>query len=275
MVKSNGDHQINRPAVTGADSAKTLITTSAGSYTVGQLLTDLGRLSPTRRPQVGGIDDLRDMCKSKVYEGMLRQAVRDQGIARRPRIARQLAEHAELLDVQRFVTTHVYEKVPIDSTTLRRHYRSAPGRFYAPANAVVVRTVFEKREEADTLARKLTLPGFAESLMVQSSRAGVPYRAEIDERSDSVLVRRAQRAGVGAVVGPDRVREGWRVLRVMELHKRHPQTFEEAFPEVRQDWGNAESERRMRELMTQLVAASIVNVNQASPYLTGSRRIPR
>jgi len=46
--------------------------------------------------------NLRDMSKSKVYEGMLRQAVRDQGIARRPRIARQLAEHAELLDVQRF-----------------------------------------------------------------------------------------------------------------------------------------------------------------------------
>ncbi len=263
------------PAVSRADSARTLITTRAGSYTVGQLLSDLGRVGATRRPQVRGVEDLRDLCRSKVYEMLLRQAVTEQGIAHKPRIARQLAERAELIDVQRFVGTQVYEKIPLDSTTLRRRFKSAPSRFVAPASAVVVRTVFEKREEADTLARKLTLPLFAESLLAQSTRAGVPYRAVIDERSDSVLVRRAQRAGVGAVVGPDRVRDGWRVLKVMELARRHPQTFEDAFAEVRDDWGNTESNRRMRELMTQLAAASIVNVNQASPYLTGRKRIPR
>ena len=263
------------PPVSAADSAKTLVSASVGSYTVGELLSDLGHVDPTRRPRMHGVDDLRDVCKGKLYELVLRRAARDHGVARKPRIARALAEHADMIDMQRFLARQVYDKIPMDSTTLRRHYKASPGRFPAPARAVVLRTLFDRREEADTLARKLTVPGYAESLLAQSERAGVPYRAVIDERADSLLVRRAERGGVGAVLGPERTRDGWRVVRVMELQKRHPQSFEEAYEDVRTDWGGIESQRRMRELMTTLAASGIINVNQASPYLDGRKRIPR
>ena len=109
------------PVVAREDSAKTLLASSMGSITVGQLLTDLGHISAMRRPAISGADDLRDLCKSKVYENMMRKAVREQDLVHRPRIAKQLAERAEFLDVQRFVGTQVYDKVPFDSTTLRRH----------------------------------------------------------------------------------------------------------------------------------------------------------
>ena len=205
----------------------------------------------------------------------MRNAIREQDLVHRPRIAKQLYERAEFLDVQRFVGTQVYDKVPFDSTTLRRHFESAPNRFRSFARATVVRTILEKREDADTLARKLTVPGFAESLTVQSSRAGIPYRTVLDERSDSTLFRRMERGGVGAVVGPDQVSQGWRVLKVMEIEPRRLQTFDEAYADVRSDWGNVDSERRMRELMSNLVASSIIRVNETSPYLTGRKRIPR
>jgi hypothetical protein len=263
------------PTVSREDSAKTLLACSADSVTVGRLLTDLGRLTATRRPEIRGTDDLRDFCKSKVFEVLLRRAARDQDLEHRPRIARQLSERSEFLDVQRFVSTEIYDKVPVDSTTLRRHFVSAADRFLTSARAVVVQTVLDKREAADSLARRLTVPGFAESLVVQSSRAGVPYRFVLDERSDSTLYRRMSNGGVGAVVGPDPLRDGWRVLKVMELQPRQPQSFEAAYPEVRNDWLANESERRMRELMSKLLASSIVNVNKTSPYLDGRKRIPR
>ena len=52
-------------------------------------------------------------------------------------------------------------------------------------------------------------------------------------------------------------------------------TFEDAYRDVRNDWTNRESERRMRELLGRLAASTIVRTNETSPYLTGRKRTSR
>jgi hypothetical protein len=264
------------PAVSREDSARALVTSSAGSVTTGQLLSDLGRIPPTRRPQVQGVAQIRDLCAGNLYQNLLRRAVAEQGLVRKPRIVSQLAERADDIDVRRFVATQVYDRIPTDSTTLRRQFKAAPaGRYRAHAYASVMQVVVDTRAQADSVARELTVPGRAETLETKSRAAGISYRTLVDERSDSTLFARLRRGGVGAIVGPDAVPDGYRVLRVMELVPARPQTFEEAYADVREQWFNAESQRRVQELMRQLFASTIVNTNSLSPYLSGKRRIPR
>jgi hypothetical protein len=262
------------PEVSGADSAKTIVRWNDQSYTVGQFLSDLGKLPSSRRPPLGSAASVRDLLRNKIYMDLLRETVRRNGTARKPRIASALAERAAFLDVQRYVAGHVYDRVPVDSATLLGRFRAHHDRYMGPARALVVRTVFDSLADADTLARRLTLPGYAESLATRSAASGVPYQTTLDEYSDSTLFRRMQQGGEGCVLGPDRVRGGWRVLKVMQLAPRFEVPFSQVENQVKQDWLQEDGERRMRALMEQLSRSAIVRVNETSPYLTGRRRRP-
>ena len=118
------------------------------------MLGRLGRISPTRRPQVKDVNGLRDLVRNEIYVRLLREGARRQDLAHRPRVAAQLADRADFLDLQRFVTRNVYDKVPVDSTTLRRQFEAKRASYRAPARAVVVQTVFDTQVEADTLAAR-------------------------------------------------------------------------------------------------------------------------
>ncbi len=263
------------PRVSKADSAITLVRSDIGNYTVGELLTDLGKMSAMRRPPVRGKGDLRDLVSSTLYERMLRAEIQRKDMLHDPRIAPILAERAQYLDVQRFVAREVYDKIPLDSVTLERHYKSKPRAFDSVARATVVRTVFDTREEADSLVQRLKVPGVAESLATQSARAGIPYQTTLDANSDTTLFGRIRRAGEGAVLGPDMTRDGWRALKVMHIVPSAPRTFAEARQDVKDDWVQVDSERRMQALMTSLMRSAMVVPNRTSPYMTGAKPLVR
>jgi len=263
------------PSVSREDSARTMATSRFGTVTVGQVLADLGRISMLRRPLINSADDVRALVRNAIYESALRDAARRQRLAERPRNAAQLAHRAEFLDLQRFVARNVYDLVPVDSVTLRRQFLKNRALYRTPPTAVVVQTVFDSLAQADTLAHRLTVPGFAESLATQSASAGVPFQATIQEQADTALFGRMRRAGEGAVLGPDPVRGGWRVLKVMSLVERSDPPFEKVRDAVLKDWREFDGERRMRALMKKLMASTIVTTNEKSPYLTGRKRLPR
>jgi hypothetical protein len=80
---------------------------------------------------------------------------------------------------------------------------------------------------------------------------------------------------VGAVIGPDATPDGWRVFKVMSMTPRQPQTLAEAYVRAQADWIEADGDRRMREMMSKLMAACRVTVNESSPWLTGRKPVPR
>ncbi len=259
------------PTLASADSARVLVRTPQGAYTAGQLLTDFARLNPSYRPPVRTADQVRDVANSTIYETMLRQAAVRQGLVRRPSIAGALAERAEFLDVQRWVSTYAYEKVPMDSVTLRRHFKGHPELFDTWGRATIVRLVTDTQAAADSLARRLMVPGEAESLASKSMASGVPYGAVLTQDADTTLFARVKRGGVGAVIGPDISPDGWRVLKVMALEGRHPQRFEDAYDLVKNDWYQREGDRRLQEQVRQLQTHTLVNVNDAALARIGKR----
>jgi hypothetical protein len=250
------------PKVTAADSARTLITSSKGSYTVGQLLADYGRLAPTYRPHIQTARDVRDVANSTIYENILHEAIKAQDLERRPGIASVLADRAEFLDVQSFVRREVYGKVPTDSLTLLRNFRAHPRDFDVWGRAEIVRMVFGTRHAADSLARELTVPGKAESLAAQSERGGAPFKTVLTQDADTMLFARVQRGGVGSVIGPDETIDGWRVMKVMAITPRRPRTFAEARELVGRDWVEREGDRQLGQVLKRLQASTLVQVNE-------------
>jgi len=262
------------PTISAADSARELVHTSKGSYTAGELLADFGRLNAAYRPPVRTASQVRDLANSTIYEKLLREAAVRQDLVHRPGIAAALAERAEFLDVQRWVSTNAYEKVPMDSVTLRRHFKAHPELFDTWGQAAIVRLVADTQAQADSIARRLTVPGEAESLASKSMRSGVPYQTTLTQNADTALYARVLHGGVGAVIGPDETPDGWRVFKVMSIEGRHPQSFEAAYDLVRGDWYEREGDRRLQALVKQLRSHTLVNVNDAALARIGGRATP-
>jgi hypothetical protein len=262
------------PSVSAADSAKALIHSSKGDYTAGQLLSDFGRLNAKYRPAVRTADNVRDVANSVIYENMLRENVAAQDLVHRPSIAAQLAQRAEFLDVQAFVRHAAYDPVPTDSATVRRHYDAHPRWFDGWGRADIVRGVFPSREEADAFAKRLAVPGAADSLVTQTMPGGTGYATYLTEDADTALFARVRRAKVGGIVGPDETVDGWRVFRIMSLVPRQPRPFEAAYDIVLNDWYQRDGDRRVNELMAKLMGSAIVRLNDASVARLVARPAP-
>lgn len=253
-----------KPVIGAGDSVRVLARSSAGTYLLGDLVRDFTRLNPLYRPRISSVDDVRGMVANVFFENVLRQHALERGLERRPDIAAPLAERAEYLDVQRYVAREVYAKIAMDSVTLRRHFESHARDFDFDERAQVLRLLSPDREEAEAMVRRLRNPAEAESLAAQSSRAGVPYATTVHHDSDTTLFGRIRRGGVGAVLGPDSTRQGWRATRVMEIEPKRPRTFEQAREMVRDHWYGREGERLMRELLDGLRRRAVVVVNEAA-----------
>lgn len=251
-----------RPTVSDADGAMRLAESSAGDYTLGELVRDYVRLNPLYRPRLDGPDQVKEMVGNVLFENVLRRNGIAQGLERRPDIAGPLAERAEYLDVARFVGREVYAKIAMDSLTLRRHYEKTRPDYDWDERARIVSLALPTRAEAEAMLSRLTVPAEAESLAAQSARAGTSYSTMLTRMSDTLLFARMKRGGVGAVLGPDSTSQGWRVLRVMALEPRRPRSFADAEPLVRQHWSDAEGERLMRALLDGLRQRAVVVVNE-------------
>ena len=250
------------PSVSRADSARMLIRSSLGTYTVGKLLEEFGRLNPSYRPAVTSADDVRDVANSVIYEALLHKRIAQQHIERRPAIAAQLADKAEFLDVQVFVRHAAYEQVPTDSVTVRRHFDAHPRWFDSWARAEIVRAIFPAEASADSFAKALHVPGAAESLVTRKMPSGLPYFTHLVESADTSLFARIERAGVKGVVGPEESIDGWRVVCALKIEPRAPRTFEQAHDTVLNDWYQRDGDRRVREMMASLAASVQVQVNE-------------
>jgi hypothetical protein len=145
-----------KPTVSEEEGRLVLAESSAGAYTLGELVRDFGRLNPLYRPRVSTVANVKEMVANVFFENVLRKAAVDRGLERRPDIARQLAERAEYLDVSRFVAREVYAKIAMDSVTLRRYFSEHRSNFDFDERAQIVRMVFPGREEA--MVKRLAIP---------------------------------------------------------------------------------------------------------------------
>src|SRR5262249_47433332 len=147
--------------------------------------------------------------------------------------------------VNNYLQKEVGAKIPTDSLTLERYYRAHHADFDLPPRAAIVTLLFGDRRSADSLARKFTVPGIAESLAFQAQRGGLNYTQMVTAKSDSVLFKRARAIGAGAVA-VDSLTGAWRVFKVLSVDPRTPQPFGAVRPQVERAWTDAESERRIR-----------------------------
>jgi hypothetical protein len=254
---------------------RTLVTASKWSYTAGDLLRDFERLNRAYRPSIRTAQDVRDAVNNVVYENLLREHVVQQDLVHRPSIAAQLAQRAEYLDAQSYVRRAAYDKVPIDSVTVRRHYEKHPRWFDTWATAEICRGVFPTRASADSFAKVLAVPGKADSLVKERMESGIAYGTYLTEDADTLLFSRLRRARAGGIVGPDETVDGWRVFRVMKIVPRRPRSFEEARDMVLSDWYQRDGDRRVRELMRQLSASALVQVNEKAMARLGPSAAPQ
>lgn len=251
-----------KPAVGEADGALVLAESGDGRYTLAELVGDYSRLNPIYRPHVSTVDHVKELVSNALFEARLRREAAEHGFEHRPGIAAQLSERAEYLDVARFVTREVYAKIALDSLVLRRHYEATRSIYDIEERAHLLRMTFPRREDAEAMVKRLTVPNEAESLATQSARAGVPYASILAAANDSALFGRLKRGGVGAVLGPDSTVQGWRAVRVMSFEPRRHRTFAEAEPLVKQSWYDHEGERLMRDLLDGLRRRAVVVVNE-------------
>ena len=251
-----------KPTVSEEEGRLVLATSSVGSYTLGELVRDFGKLNPIYRPRLSTVENVKEMVANVLFESVLRRAAEARDLEHRPDVARPLAERAEYLDVSRFVAREVYAKIAMDSVTLKRYFTEHRSDFDIDERAHVVRMVFPDRAEAEAMVKRLQVPHEAESLAAQSARAGVPYSAMLSRDTDTLLFGRMKRGGVGAVLGPDSTRTGWRAMRVMKLEPRLPRTYEQAEPMVKERWYGLEGERIMRVLLDDLRKRAVVVVNE-------------
>ncbi len=256
--------RLRLPEISAEDSAKTLVNAGKWSYTAGQLLRDFEKLNRAYRPAIHNAGDIRDAVNNIVYENMLRENVVKQDLEHRPSIAALLAQRAEYLDAQSYVRRAAYDKVAIDSATVRRHFEKHPRWFDTWASAEICRGVFPTRASADSFAKVLAVPGMADSLVKERMESGIAYGTYLTEDADTLLFSRLRRARVGGIVGPDETVDGWRVFRVMKIVPRRPRSFEEARDIVIGDWYQRDGDRRVRELMREMAAGSLVQVNESA-----------
>lgn len=249
------------PEVDAAERGTVLVTAGGEAFTVDHLIAAWSRLNPLERPRIGSADQVRDLVKNGVFERWLRADAARRRLERRPDIVRALEREREYFAVERYVGREVYGKLDTTEATLRSYFVAHANDFAIPARVVVTRLTLEGRSAANAMAVRLANAADAESLVAQAARKGVRYRGEIAEATDSLLFRRAMRAGADTVVGPDSVDGGWRVARVHEVRPARARTFDEARVLAAQRWHGEDGERRMLDLLDRTRRATSVALN--------------
>jgi hypothetical protein len=241
---------LNRgPELGAADLARTVATTPEGPFRARDMVAAWTLLNPAFRPRLDTRDQVEQAVKNQLFERRLRREVERRGIERWPAIAAQLARKREFIAVQHLVARDVYDRIAMDSTTLVRYYTANRGDWDLPLRVALARLVLDSPAEARRMAALLSDGVKAESLIAKGAHAGARYTIEVSAESDSALFARAMRAGTGKVLGPDSVKGGWQVARVLAVHPGRARTFAEARMLVAQKWYGIEGERLMVELM--------------------------
>lgn len=250
------------PTPTTEDLDRPVLTTTAGAFTTRELLDAWSKLNPIYRPRVKTAADVADLARNGLFERELRRQAAEQRLADRPEVARILAEQRELFAVTHFVQREVYDRIPLDSLTLRRHYEKHLDRWDVPPKAKTLEMELPDRATANAMMQRIRSGVEAESLQAQAQRAGTSFLNEASPVGDSMIYVFAAREGPGAVLGPDSTLTGFRIIRVLSLEPKKRRTFAEARKLVEKDWTDLEAERRMRVLLDRLRAQARVVVDE-------------
>ena len=250
------------PQIPAAETTKVLVRTTLGTFTVAEMLADWRRLSSLYKPRVRDGEAVKELIQNSLFERVIRKRSEDPELRARPIVAAVVADRVEFHSVNSFLQTEVLATIPRDSLTLLQHYRAHMADFDRPASASLVILTLETEHAADSVARRFTVPGEAESLAFRAQRTGVRYTLMVTENGDSALFRRAKTAGTGGVGGPEKVEGGWRVFKVLSIEARHAQPFEEVRRAVETSWNEVESERRIRRLLDALKRETKIERNE-------------
>jgi hypothetical protein len=251
------------PKVPAADTLKVLARSRLGEFTVARLLADWRRLSSIYRPHITDNEGVRGLVQNSLFEQLIRDAAAQPALLERPEVAAVITDRIEYHSVANYLQHEVVAKIPTDSLTLLTYYKAHKTEFMRPPRAVLLIMTFDSLAAADSLAHRLTIPGQAETLSVRALRSGVSYQHEVFAKSDSALYAQAKRAGLGAVVGPDKAEGVWRVYKVMQLDSNSEvQAFSKVRPLVERAWYEAESERRIRALLDGLKKTAHLQRNE-------------
>ena len=207
---------------------------------------------------------MRDLVTNALFERKLRRIAAARDLEHRPDIAAELARQREFIAVSHLVEREVYDSLDADSAALRRWYDARPDSFALPLRVRALRLVLPSRADAGRMAARLRDRAQAESLEAIAVRQKLGYIADLTAWSDSALFAQGLRAGAGAVVGPDSVKDGWAVARVIAIQPARRRSFEEARTLVEHDRYSVEGERRMVELIARLRRTTPVIENQAA-----------
>src|SRR5262245_35421499 len=214
------------------------------------------------RPTVSDAEGVRSLAENSLFERHIRKAASEPAIARRPEVQDVMADRLEYHSVTAYLQQELIDGIPYDSVTLAKHHRANAREFDRPARAVLVVMTLASERSADSLARVFTVPGEAESLAFRAQRGGVNYTHAATEKGDSALYRAARAAGVGAVMGPEKVAGGYRVIKVLSFDPVTPQPLSAVREEVKRSWYEYESERRIRGRLDELRRAARVQRNE-------------
>ncbi len=249
------------PKIPAKDTMRVLVRSDLGTFTVHHLLAQWRRLSGMYRPTVKDAEGVRALVENNLFELHIRKIAAQPALAQRPEVRAVIADRIEYHSVATYLQRELVEGIPTDSVTLEKHYRANRAEFDKPSRAVMVAMTLEGRREADSLARAFTVPGEAESLAFRAQRGGVNYTLAVTEASDSLLFRKAKKAGADAVMGPEKVEGGWRVIKVMQIEPKATQPFNKVRGEVQRSWYEFESERRIRGRLDQLKREAHIQYN--------------
>jgi hypothetical protein len=237
------------PRVAASDTGRVLARTTDGDFRVRELIASWAKIDPLSRPRISTVSHIEDLARNGIFERHLRLDAARRHIEQWPEVRAARAKQLEYIAVTHLVAREVYATLVPDSIALRRFYREHLDELGLPERARIIRLDVPSREEAARMARELRDPIHAETLVVRAKRHGADYRAEIAEESDSVMFRRAVRAGAGAVFGPDSTALGWEVVRVEEVLSARRRSFEEVSGTVEHSWYEDEGEKRMQALV--------------------------
>jgi hypothetical protein len=250
------------PVLAPGEDTTALASWPGGRFTGRDLLEAWSRMNPVARQRPESASQVGDLIENAMFERALRRAAEERGIERWPDIAGELARKREYFAVEHYVGNQVYAKIPMDSATVFSHYRQNRERWRLPLRVRLLQFVLPGREAAEAMAVRIADGAEAESLQAQAIRIGVSYRVDLAAAQDSALFRRVLAAGPSAILGPDSIATGWRVVRVNEVLPSRLREFGEVRRLALQSWYGEEGERRMVELVDRVRREAAVVVNE-------------
>src|SRR5207244_10398552 len=129
------------------------------------------RLSSVYRPRVLDNEGVRSLVHNSLFEQLIRDAANQPALLQRSEVASVIADRIEYHGVAQYLQHEVIAKIPTDSLTLLAYYRAHKAEFDRPARAMLLLLTLDSLSAADSLARRLAVPGQAETLSVRALRS--------------------------------------------------------------------------------------------------------